>query len=174
MEFVNRMMAELKVSKEVKGNLGSKVQLFAFTMTLTKADGSPYTDTIPDPDGISSWATTGNGVYTFKMRHGDEFTLSLPHGTNYTITEQPLDYSAKVKLTENGRTVSNTAASTISGVTDAEKVTSEVAFTNTRSSPIPTGINDLPTIGAWLAVILAAVAMVTGTFMIRKKRKITK
>lgn len=155
---------ELKVTKNVEGNLGDKTKYFAITVTLTGESGKTYAANYP----VSGGSKLGNGTdaltattisvgetATFWLTDGETFTISnLPYNVSYKVTETNASaegYTVSYSSNQNG---------TISKATDT------VTITNTKNSPVDTGIvlDSLP------YVLLIAVAVVGVVIFTSRKR----
>lgn len=83
----------LKVSKVVKGNLGSKTQAFDIDVTL-KASGEVKNAVSCGNGSTITWTkdAAGNGytgTVTLSIAHGNDVTISnIPAGVTYTVAEQ--------------------------------------------------------------------------------------
>ena len=172
MTFVNEKLSNvnLTVSKTVAGNMGSRDKYFNFTLTLTNEDNSPYADDIDVPDGASAWTKTGAGVYTFKLKHTDSFSLELPSGTKYRIEETPEDYIARVSITQGSEKLQNNAQTAIAtGTLDATAGDTLVEYKNTRLSIVPTGIEDIYNLATYVSMIGAGILALL--LLLSKKQK---
>lgn len=155
---------ELKVTKNVEGNLGDKNKYFAITVTLTGEDGKTYAANYP----VSGGSKLGNGTDALTattISVGKTATFWLKDGETFTISNLPYNVSYKVKETDasaEGYTVSYSPNQngTISKATDT------VTITNTKNSPVDTGIvlDSLP------YVLLIAVAVVGVVIFTARKR----
>ena len=169
MEFVNRVLTHLTISKQVKGNMANRDKLFSYTLALFDSDGEPYAEEIAAPDGAHEWAKTGDGAYCFQLRHGDSITMTLPSGVIYTVTENPDEYFCRLTLTEGDKKIKNEEdAPTAQGTLNALNGDTVVAYTNYLVTVIPTGVDDYATIGAWIAIIGI---ITTGVILIRRSKK---
>jgi len=110
-----------------------------------------------------------SGSTAFSLKHGQRLVfVDTPVGTTYTVTETAAThYTTTVTVvTDNG------AGVTIAGLTtNAQRVgetANSAAFTNTRDSVTPTGLNldNLPFIGL---ILLATASLIT--FVVVKIRK---
>ncbi len=176
--FTNRRLLDLKVSKTVSGNQGSRDKYFKISVNL---------DTIPDavltldtanaalaPEGSMATVYTAadmaaansrdddsvaagqqliaaSGVVTFDfyLRHGDEFVIkNIPYGAQYTISETAEDYTPALaingdKLTDDGVSDTDIPVGEVSSAADTLLAkNTDLAFTNTKATSVPTGVND--------------------------------
>ena len=164
--FVNEYATQnLTISKTVSGNQGSKDKFFAFTVEISGAvAGTKYTvdlsnaqatsgstaATIADNAGKSNPAeltANENGAVTqvFYLKHGQSIVIKgLAQGTGYAVSENAEDY--KSTKTDSGNGTVQTADIT-------------VAFENSRSGAVPTGVM-LTVIPGVVIVLIAGAAMV--------------
>ena len=172
----------LAISKQVAGDFASKEQLFHFTIDLMVPSIVPnppahYKAYLIDVNGsvltphieVSTSTTT-----SFSLKHGQSLVfVDTPVGTGYAVTEAaPANYIPSVRVITGGGTpndipgVLNTALST--GNQHVGEQPNSAAFTNTRDSVTPTGLNlnDLPFI---LLIALGLGALTT--FVVLKVRK---
>ena len=78
---------EIEVSKKVSGNMGNKGKDFDFTLTLKDSNGSPV-ENLPNQEGITDWENKENGIYSFKLKHGETAHIKgMLNGYKYTIAE---------------------------------------------------------------------------------------
>ena len=104
--FTNRALDSLSVSKRVDGVVVEPDKEFTFTVELSDK-------TI---NGVKGDMEFVNGVATFTLKHGESATANgLPEGTTYTVTEENYD---DYTTTSNGATgiISNNGASAASFV----------------------------------------------------------
>lgn len=167
----------LSVSKTVAGDFGSTTQYFDFSITLDAPSILPAIPEyyrafivekgeVIDPEdnvtGTSIINTQGNyimvstnGATAFKLKHGQQLVfVDTPVGTGYEVTESgAANYIPSVTvITNGGAGIESSAAMGQSLSTDDQLVgelANSAAFTNTRDSVTPTGLNlnDLPFIG---------------------------
>lgn len=151
----------LKVSKVVKGNLGSKTQAFDIDVTL-KASGEVKNAVSCGDGSIITWTkdAVGNGytgTVTLSIAHGKDVTISnIPAGVTYTVAEKTkhTDADATGNDPSKGYTVTYTGENgTIAAAA------SEAVVTNTKGVQVDTGItlDSLPYI---LLLGLAVVGLV--------------
>ena len=154
---------ELKVSKEVTGNLGDKSKYFEFTITLKGKDGATYNQngyTITGGSYSENPKTIKVGEKkVFKLRHDDTITIAnLPKDVSYTVEETAVaDYETKVNDVKSNKA---------EGKTNSKKATQ--AFVNDKSSNIDTGVNltTLPYI-----LVFAGVIVIAGAAFITRRRR---
>lgn len=196
--FINRYVTEdLTLSKTVAGNQGSKDEYFEFTVHISDAvEGTIYTVDLSNADAttrtnaINTTAHTnpatltvgsdGTVTQTFWLQHGQSIVVQgLAKETAYhtTETKATLDaegYTASAAIT--GDTKDGTATNgndmsmdTTTKVKDAHiEADTTVAYTNTKSGTIPTGV--LMTIAPFAAVtILGGVG--AATIAMKKKKE---
>ena len=153
----NTPLAELTVTKTVQGNFGNLNKEFTFTFKAENASDDGY-----------EWSK--NGVHqsnrlhsddTFTLKHNDTFKVTLPKGTDVTISENSENYTASFKLgTANAENVSTKTFSLDDNIT--------LAVTNTLNSTLPTGIKTGINILIFLMVIIGSLAAVS--FIMHRKR----
>lgn len=145
----------LKVTKEVKGNLGDKAKKFNFKVKFTKPEGKEVNSTITatvagsEVEFNPEWGEDGSYTYSFQL--ADDETASfknIPYGVTYDVTEDKADYTSEV---------TGDKSATINAPEQS------VTFTNTKTGEVDTGINltSLPymlTIAG--IVVIAAIAFV--------------
>ena len=179
---------DLSVSKKVTGNQGSKSQYFEFTVQLKLPAGystdkiaiSGINATVPatayhgTQTNTLTFAPISDSNYnyqaTFWLKDGDTAKISgLPYGSSYDITENKATcegYSG-VSTEIDGDTDAIKSDNKYS-VTDGKLTgTTTVAYTNTKDSTVPTGI-DLQT-GAPIMGLLMAAAMMLMLFAGKRK-----
>lgn len=152
----------LKVSKVVKGNLGSKTEAFDIDVTLKASgevknavscgDGSTITWT---KDDVGSGYT---GTVTLSIAHGNDVTISnIPAGVTYTVTEDARHLVDDA--TGNSPSTGYDVTYTGENGTIAAAAASEAVVTNTKGVAVNTGItlDSLPYI---LLLGLAVVGLV--------------
>ena len=121
--------SNLTISKNVEGNMGDRDKEFDFKVTLKVPAGKTLRSTINVPEGSAITWTDEVGTVTFKLSHGQSFTLmNLPYDIEYTVDEM------------NGTTALN----------DGDKInnTYQVSYDNNKAGTIGTGDNKIaPTNG---------------------------
>ena len=125
-------------SKTISGNQGDKNKRFNFTLTITGANPGTYPIIANDVEGNPTSITVGNdGKATggYSLTDGSTVkVIGLNAGAVCTVTEDPGDYTA-THILDDGAVVpgADSGAVTLNN-------NHSVAFTNTRSGIIPTGI----------------------------------
>ena len=112
--------SNLTISKNVEGNMGDRDKEFDFKVTLKVPAGKTLRSTINVPEGSAIVWTDEVGTVTFKLSHGESFTLmNLPYDIEYTVDEM------------NGTTALN----------DGEKIngTYQVSYDGKKAGTIGTG-----------------------------------
>lgn len=80
--------SNLTISKTVEGNMGDRDKEFDFKVTLKVPAGKTLRSTINVPEGSAITWTDEVGTVTFKLSHGQSFTLmNLPYDIEYTVDE---------------------------------------------------------------------------------------
>lgn len=148
-QYVNTVSTyDLTVSKTVSGNQGSRDKYFQFTITITGLSQNEVVDIVrtgmtaaPTANAATIYTAanmaTANGTttltanasgtitYTVYLSHNESVQLlGIPAGAHYTVVEAAEDYSC----TPPANAEADIAADTT------------VAFTNTRSGVVPTGV----------------------------------
>ena len=190
----------LLVSKTVGGDFGDRSQFFTFDMTLTvpalvRDVPAYYRAYVLEGDTVLTDLTAHaeasviggtedmpylkiatDGTTTFELKHGQRLVfVDTPVGTSYIVEEAATThYVPSVVITTGGTTeISMTAAISEKLSTETQFVgesDNSAAFTNTRDSVTPTGLNlnDVPFI---IMIILAAGALVTAAVIKVRKGK---
>lgn len=140
-------VGNLKISKTVLGDLGSKTKEFTFTVTLGCAGEYPYT-------GSKTGTITSGG--TVKLKHGESITITgLPAGVAYTVTES-----------DNAGYVVN--ATNAKGTIDQNKTVAAI-FVNSKSSVPKTG--DQSNFIQWVTtMIVCLLGAAAALFFLLKRR----
>ena len=184
--------ADIRITKEVAGNLRDTTKKFEFEVTLTGLEESGEYALNSISGGalkeVSNGFRTGNGfrsdedgsaslVFELTGEQGAEI-LDLPIGTGYRITERKSDHRASYRLetdaedpvlvkTEDENEANWTELSTADETIDKTDGIVTAAFTNTRESAPRTGIlSHTDWMFACLAIIAAA-----GMIAVRIRRK---
>lgn len=118
----------LTVTKEVAGAMADPAQDFAFTLTLTQADGTPLSGQF----GGLEFDAEGTAQTT--LRHGQSLVINgLEAGTVCTVTEEPVpDYRTTVQL--NGEEPQETDTIRV----ELPLGGTRILFTNENTLPAPT------------------------------------
>ncbi|MBR1763765.1 MAG: BspA family leucine-rich repeat surface protein [Ruminococcus sp.] len=167
---------DLTISKQVTGNLGNRQEDFNFSVSFFDKDGNALT-------GVAGLTTVFKDVATGKVERSRTYTLetntqsvSLADGKSVTFTGLPK--GTMYSIVENGAADYNTTiAPTVGGVQQANITGKAVpktalnsntsyAYTNDRSSDIPTGAS-VPA----AAALGGAIALSGALFLTRRKRR---
>lgn len=189
--FNSSVTSDVKVSKNVTGNLGVKGKEFPFTMTLTGLEknasyvtstGSVAIDSCSVGTKVSGteFTTDANGAATlaFKLKD-DEFlnVEALPATAQYTVSEAASDHKASYAITAEGGNDATIATATAANdayntalATSTETVNPadgdvEIAYTNEKTETPPTGI------AVTLIPIAIAGAALSSALVLVKRRK---
>ena len=135
---------EIKVTKTVSGEGADKAKYFDFKVTLLEYHESEEVTHKPGYYPLSGTYTFGgvtftNGEATFKLKHGESFTITgIP---THIYSNLPLQYKVE-EIAPNGYTVkvNDSAGSSINGDFAGDK-TVNIAFENVKES----GTNPTPT-----------------------------
>ena len=136
---------EIKVTKTVSGEGADKEKYFDFKVTLSQdLDGNGEIGNGTHPlSGIHTFGgvTFTNGEATFKLKHGESFTITgIPSHVQYL----PLQYKVE-EIAPSGYTVkvNDKAGNSINGDFAGDNKTVDIAFENVKGS----GTNPTPTPG---------------------------
>ena len=165
----------LDISKTVAGNQGSRNEFFPFSIAFTAGSVPAGDYTISGQNGnndaehptykkitVAADGTVTPG--TIYLKHDQKIQIiGLPSTAGYTIKETNSgDYTVSTVKTE-GSTVTNGTSATVTG-TLGDATT--VAYTNTRTGTIPTGV--LLTIAPFAGLMI--VGLVGVVIVLKKKR----
>lgn len=161
---------KLTIEKNVTGNMSSNSESFEFNLTILDNQNGvldSYSDIIQsavktDADEKIlpiSLEFDQDGTATFSLSAGQKLEIKVPHGVNYTISENSKDYEGSASVVGSG-TPSNGGAA---GVIEQDTT---VTFTNTKNINAPTGITRAVVPFA-VMVIIALGAVVT--FVVRRR-----
>lgn len=167
--------SNLMISKNVEGNMGDRDTKFDFKVTLKVPDGKTLRSDITVPAGSTIKWKDNIGTVTFKLSHGESFTLmNLPYDIEYTVTEMngdtELNAGDKIDGTYQVSYDNNKAGTIGTGdgkITPTNGVIS-TDVTNTWGAEIDTGVilDNAPYI-----LMLAVVAGGAMTLVIKKRRE---
>ena len=153
-------------SKTITGNQGDKNKLFTFTLNITNAIPGTYpVETTGVSSTFSSITIGSDGTYTGNIDLTDGSTvkiLNLNKDAVCTVSEDAEDYTP-THVVDNGQSVSGNNSGNIT-LADSDH---SVAFTNTRSGIIPTGV--LLTIAPFAIGALLFGALII--FFVAKRRR---
>lgn len=151
-EFVNKYIRSdrvLTIEKRVGGNMGDRTHAFQFRMQ-TKLNGNVYTGGISyvkyDAQGnplseeeLKDAVTVENGVYTFRLKHMEKIEMTIPHGVEYTVSEEPEDYDVQItkKVSEQDDKKLDNGKKELSDILSEN---TDLTFTNTKEVQPATGI----------------------------------
>ena len=182
-DFINNYAPlTLGLSKTVKGNQGSRVAFFKFTVKIENADveDGVYKIVGTTGDGSDKYIIihSGVGTATVYLKHGQSISILVPYDTDYTITE-----AGDVANADEYKTSTDAAASTwdstawnsdankgkLSKIATGEEMANSVtvAFVNFQEGAIPTGV--LMTIAPFAA--LMGIGLAGGAVVLKKKRE---
>lgn len=156
-------MPILKISKEVKGNMGDKTQLFTFSLILTAAENGVEPGTLKFEKGdetgeLKGTIQDGKVIYQFQLAHDETIVLrNLPANCSYYVQEidgESQGYTVEYKNREGELTMQSTEALVI----------------NTKNTSVPTLVDT----GFKTPMIVLAVALVGLAFTIWKRFKLRK
>ena len=147
----------LIVSKQVAGDFASKDQIFDFTISLTIPSIVPnppayYKAYLRDTDGAViipyiEVSTTAGAETSFSLKHGQSLVfVDTPVGVGYVATEAvAVNYIPSVSVITSGGMPNNIPGALNTALPTGPQLVGELAnsaaFTNTRDSVTPTGLN---------------------------------
>lgn len=126
----NTENVELTIKKFVSGEFGNKDKEFSFTLSINNADDSD--EFFWSKNGQLQPSMNKNGSFT--MKHNDVVIISVPPGTDITVTEDNEDYNTSFRLGSGGEEKVNTKRFIVTEPT-------ELIVTNSISGMIPTGVS---------------------------------
>ena len=164
---------DLTITKTLAGDFADMTQTFEFTVSgLAAGDTCAYT-LYTSTDGTTWTAATGEGatgtltanssgvLTNIRLGHHQKIVISIPSGTNVTVSETNGVYTASYVIGSGTATAGNTTGSI---TMDDDK---SVAFTNTLNAVSPTGVHF-----AYVPFLLmAAAGMMLGLIGRRKRRE---
>ena len=168
--FVNYRLYELTIKKEVGGNMGDLELPFSFVASFGNL-----------PEGFAvevpgNWQKDESGVYGFTLSHGESYTVTLPYGATYSIREDAGDYRATRVIKRENPSLDQLLEEVVGTLVASDHVTDQVlqgnetvVFTNTLTSPIPTGVAAATGGGFLAAVSLLALGLSSMSW--RKKKQ---
>ena len=137
----------LTISKVVTGQFGDLTRQFAFTVTLTGADGQPLAGPLaytgdPDTGPGDGSLLLDRGVGVFTLRHGQSITVQdVPADCSVRVVETPdAGYTISIADSE-GAVIPDPASPGDTGVLGMTSSPRALTFTNTRVIPPPTGVS---------------------------------
>ena len=152
----------LTIKKTVSGNFGNRDHPFQFTVSVFDADGKPYAVAAQNNKNVKY--DSASNTYKFSLKNNENIELKIPYHGKYTITETPEGYVPSLSI-NNGTAIKGTD-NDVSFTTGEQSITenTNVVFTNTKESTVPSGLNDgnhhafTLMIGAGLAAMLGLLA----------------
>ena len=156
----------LTVTKAVSGNMASRDRKFLFTISLRDSDGNSLTEApTVTVDGAAQTIQMNGGSFTFRLSDGQTCLIEgIPDSTVYTVTEEDCSADGYTQQYRMG-TGAFTSGRTVTGtLTDDQSV----AFRNTKSGTLPTGIKGGVFTGFFM--MLAAAAFLFEKFAKNKKK----
>lgn len=149
--------SQLKISKNVTGDLGNHQKPFTFKIQFAKnalesAGGSIATvaaNKVTEENSTTPVTSLeADKTYTFTLKHGEDLTFNnLPVGTKYTVTEVgDSDYTPSFTLNGQTKTEGNKGQDLTTDQKVINEGQNEVAYTNEDNTTVITGvvINNLP------------------------------
>ena len=177
---------QLKVTKHVAGNMGSRDQYFKFTIELTLPTGLAETDYAitgfdeasvvnAGPYNKSSSAVQPTNPVKLKggantievwLKHGQTVTIAdLPNPTTYKVTETAASGYTKTTVSNNGTEASGQVAE---GTLTTFEI--DISYTNERQETPPTGV--FTDNSAAVAGLLAGAGLILVLALSRRKRRV--
>ena len=151
-KYVNTLKpTSVTIKKTVSGNMADVNKAFEFTVTMDKA--------CKDAGGATVTSKT------FSLKHGQTYTFTeVPVGTKFTVEEESGKYTASAKLNASDIAMSNDKTEFVVADTTAD----ELVVDNHYEATIDAGIS----MDALPYILILAIAMVGGAFLLLRKRKI--
>lgn len=151
--------ADLTVTKSVTGIFGSKNKQFTFKLDV---EGAAAADSFAwSKNGTAQDEPLSSGD-TFRLKHGDRVTITLPADAEVTVTEQNEDYDTTFRLGSAEAVETDELTFTLSEDTT-------LAVTNDKNGILPTGVDISDIVTAALLVGMTAYGAVL--LKLRKRRK---
>lgn len=170
------VLADLLISKIVKGEAGDKTRKFTFQVSVNDAEGNPlngtYTCVGSIRDGYEQESTKPldntiqfkNGKAQILLSHGQQITIKdLPLNCTYTVAE-------KEENQDNYTTTYNNQSEQATGTLDKD---TEVYVVNNKEFVPDTGITDRThaSIIVSIAISIIGISVLIGSYVLRKGRR---
>lgn len=179
--FTNtRAVGSLTVTKTVTGDMGDKSHPFAFSVTLTDANGDPMTGSVTytksGKEGESEQGAltlTDAGVGTFELTDGQSIAFnSLPVGTQYSVTETEADQNGYTTSVQAVPSANVSETDVVSGTIVADGATT-VTYTNYRGLTPPTDVSDPGSVYQVMLGVggICALTIVGCSFLVWRRRR---
>ena len=162
---------DISIMKKVEGNIADKDRDYDFTLSLRNGNDvfndEELLKKINNSFDIDKW-DGHKGIYTFKLKNGEEASFKIPRGIKYVVDEQ-IDASEgyTTQITVNGEEVVANPEHLTTDVRNAD-VDQKVVFINTRDMHPPTAFTDKT--GAFLAFVSAGISLVVTTVYLSYKK----
>ena len=165
---------DLAITKTINGDFADMTKTFDFTVSnLTAGDTCAYTR-YTSTDGTTWTAATGtdatgiltanaSGTLSFTLGHHQKIVISIPSGTEVTVSEENGLYTASHVIDSGSDTTGNTTSS----ITMDDDTS--VAFTNTLNAVSPTSVRF--TYAPFLLMAAAGLMLTLIVATGRKRRK---
>ena len=155
---------DLSFTKLVGGSMGDRSKAYAFTITLTAANGTPFAgEVVCERGGATETLTFTGGSATVRLEHEETILLKdLSGNLSYTIEESVIDAGGYVTT----YTVNDAAAASSRTLTGNLSESQVVVCQNTRNVVIPSGV-----FGSAAAFLVAAPAFLAGTLAFRRTKR---
>ena len=158
--YNNPTDSDFTISKQVKGNFGSKTKDFNATVYLEDSTGKPYVGSFymkknSEKEEKINLSASNGGTVRLQLSDGDTYVFTgLAENTTFKVTEVPEGYTSEGYL--DG--VLKSTSGTVSGNTSTGH---HVLFVNTLNGIIPTGIENTYHRGACIlcAIVSGALAV---------------
>lgn len=173
---------DIRVSKNVTGNLGDLSKSFGFTVKFTGLEkNTEYTIEGDDPKTFTS-DDEGNAEISFSLKDDQEITVKkLPKSAKYQVTEAASDHVAsyEVKSEDMPEDAIIVKAEDTNGITSAKELVTElervdqfdgtivILWENNRDLATTTAVNTDP----WIWVAALALTMIGATALIIRRRR---
>ncbi|MBO4863027.1 MAG: hypothetical protein J5517_01540 [Eubacterium sp.] len=154
------------ITKKVTGNMGNKVKDFLFTFSIDNPDPAGYSwskNNEPQDDNLVVSTDPDLNHNTFFLAHDDTVTILVPDGSDVTITEAPLNYTASYSVypvpdDPNCPPVNGTGVTVT--IDDIDK-NMKIDYTNELNTLIPTGVfTDFKTLLILSGCLILAILMI--------------
>ena len=170
--IINTINFALNISKQIQGESAQIDEYFTFTLTLKNEDNTNYTEEINTPANITDWTKTSDGVYSFKLKHGETLILNLPIGTKYQVKENSNQfYETNIKIT---KVADETEIASINSRETGERILNEghnVKYTNIKESSPLTGL--FVNLKPFIVIILSVIGTIGVIKFVKKHVKVT-
>lgn len=170
LKFVNRKNVQVKVQKNVTGNLGDLNKDFQFTLTVKDENENVYTGSMPYAKSVMpDTQTMIQSDNTFTLKDDEYVTIEIPYGFTYTVAED--DYTGSGYATSY---VANGEASRMDrACTSVLTESTEILYTNYKDGVPDMGVdlNSNTHTLLWILSTVMILAVGVVTLSIRRRKK---